>query len=220
MLSGELAKPDDRIMILAPVVRGRKGEYRKELEKLRPRTASRAPASTATLQPARRAAAPRSPQESHHRSRRRSPAGQARTSPAASQQSTRDRAEAGQRPGHRRGRRRQRTGSYSEKLACSECGISVPQLEPRSFCFNSPYGACPECNGLGSKYGFDPAKVIVDLVAPALRRRPRPGSGSAYLKRTLELAAYAHGFDLSTPFEKFPKRMQNLILYGYPPRSG
>ena len=49
---------------------------------------------------------------------------------------------------------------YSEKLACPDCGINVPQLEPRSFSFNSLYGACPECHGLGSKYDFDPAKVI------------------------------------------------------------
>jgi excinuclease ABC subunit A len=51
---------------------------------------------------------------------------------------------------------------YSERLACPDCGISVPQLEPRSFSFNSTYGACPECHGLGSRYDFDPAKVISD----------------------------------------------------------
>src|SRR6266704_1422791 len=51
---------------------------------------------------------------------------------------------------------------YSQKLACTECGASIPQLEPRSFSFNSPYGACEDCHGLGSKWTFDPAKVIVD----------------------------------------------------------
>jgi len=51
---------------------------------------------------------------------------------------------------------------YSAKLACPDCGINVPVLEPRSFSFNSTYGACPECHGLGSKYDFDPAKIIVD----------------------------------------------------------
>ena len=111
--------------------------------------------------------------------------------------------------------------TFSEKLACSECGISVPQLEPRSFSFNSPYGACPACNGLGSKYDFDPAKVIVDWSRPLFEGGlSGPGSGSANLKRTLELAAYAHGFDLATPFDKFPRRIQNLILYGYPPVHG
>jgi excinuclease ABC subunit A len=109
---------------------------------------------------------------------------------------------------------------FSEKLACPECGISVPQLEPRSFSFNSPYGACPDCNGLGSKYDFDRAKVIVDWTRPLFDGGLGPGSGSTYLKRTLELAAYAHGFVLDTPFEKFPGRTQNLLLYGYPPSNG
>src|SRR5438046_4205817 len=49
---------------------------------------------------------------------------------------------------------------YSARLACPDCGIHVPQLEPRSFSFNSAYGACPECNGLGSRYDVDPAKMI------------------------------------------------------------
>src|SRR5256886_14882509 len=49
---------------------------------------------------------------------------------------------------------------FSEKLACPDCGISVPILEPRSFSFNSPYGACPACNGLGSKYDFGPANIF------------------------------------------------------------
>ena len=105
---------------------------------------------------------------------------------------------------------------FSEKLACPDCGISVPQLEPRSFSFNSPYGACPACNGLGSKYDFDPARIITDWTRPLFDGGLGPGSSSAILKRTLELAAYAYHFDLETPFEKFPPRIQNLLLYGYP----
>src|SRR2546421_261275 len=109
--------------------------------------------------------------------------------------------------------------TFSEKLACPDCGISVPQLEPRSFSFNSPYGACPACNGLGSKYDFDPSKIITDWTRPLFDGGLGPGSGSAILKRTLELGAYAHGFDLETPFEKFPARIQNMLLYGYPPSN-
>src|SRR5208283_4513718 len=109
---------------------------------------------------------------------------------------------------------------FSEKLACPDCGISVPQLEPRSFSFNSPYGACPACNGLGSKYDFDPSKIITDWTRPLFDGGLGPGSGSAILKRTLELGAFAHGFKLDTPFEKFPGRIQNMILYGYPPTNG
>jgi excinuclease ABC subunit A len=57
---------------------------------------------------------------------------------------------------------------YSQKLACPNCGRSVPQLEPRSFSFNSPYGACESCTGLGSTWSFDVAKVICDPTKPLL----------------------------------------------------
>src|SRR3954453_17448195 len=103
---------------------------------------------------------------------------------------------------------------YSSKLACPDCGINVAQLEPRSFSFNSVYGACPECNGLGSKYDFDPAKVIVDWSKPLLDGGLGPGSGSTYLQRMVELAAAAYGWDLTKPFEQLPAKTQNLILYG------
>jgi excinuclease ABC subunit A len=103
---------------------------------------------------------------------------------------------------------------YSSKLACPDCGINVAQLEPRSFSFNSVYGACPECNGLGSKYDFDPSKVIVDWSKPLLDGGLGPGSASSYLLHTLKLAADRYGFDLKTPFEQFPPKIQNLILYG------
>jgi excinuclease ABC subunit A len=105
---------------------------------------------------------------------------------------------------------------YSEKLACPDCGISVPQLEPRSFSFNSPYGACTECHGLGSKYDFDPAKIIVDWAKPLFEGGLGPGSGSTPLQRTLRIAAAAHGFDLDAPFEKLSRKVQNLILRGNP----
>src|SRR5205823_4873930 len=100
--------------------------------------------------------------------------------------------------------------TFSEKLACPDCGISVPVLEPRSFSFNSPYGACSACNGLGSKYDFDPSKIIHDWSRPLFDGGLGVGSGSAFLKRTLELAAYTHHFDLNTPFEKFPTRIQKM----------
>ncbi len=106
---------------------------------------------------------------------------------------------------------------YSSKLACPECGINVPVLEPRSFSFNSMYGACPECNGLGSKYDFDPAKVITDWSKPLLDGALGPGSASQNLIHILQLAAEAYGFSLTTPFEQFPRKTQNLILYGPEP---
>jgi len=103
---------------------------------------------------------------------------------------------------------------YSSRLACPDCGINVPVLEPRSFSFNSAYGACPECQGLGSKYDFDPAKIIVDWSKPLLEGGLGPGSASGNLINMLQIAAAAFGFDLATPFEKFPAKTQNLILYG------
>ena len=109
---------------------------------------------------------------------------------------------------------------FSEKLACPDCGISVPQLEPRSFSFNSSYGACPECHGLGSRYDFDPAKVIVDWSKPLLDGGLGPGSASQNLVHMLQIAATAHGLDLSTPFEKFPDKVQNLLLFGEAGKGG
>jgi excinuclease ABC subunit A len=103
---------------------------------------------------------------------------------------------------------------YSEKLACPNCGISVTQIEPRSFSFNSPYGACPECHGLGSKYDFDPGKVIVDWSKPLFDGGLGPGGSSASLRASLEAAAAANGVDLTTPFDKLPSKSQNLLLYG------
>ena len=89
---------------------------------------------------------------------------------------------------------------YSAKLACPDCGINVPQLEPRSFSFNSMYGACPDCHGLGSKYDFDPAKVINDWSKPLLEGALGPGSASQNLLHMLRITATTYGIDLSTPF--------------------
>ncbi|HEY2461028.1 MAG TPA: excinuclease ABC subunit UvrA [Candidatus Acidoferrum sp.] len=217
ILNGELCKPDDRVMILAPIVRGRKGAYRKELEKLA--------------------------QDGYVRVRINGELFPLDSPPVLDKRKNHtievviDRLLVKQGIA---GRLEQSIGValklaaglvtvcvvggedhvFSEKLACPDCGISVPHLEPRSFSFNSPYGACPACNGLGSKYDFDPAKIVADWTRPLFDGGLGVGSGSANLKRTLELAAFAHGFKLDTPFDKFPARIQNLILYGYPPTNG
>jgi excinuclease ABC subunit A len=103
---------------------------------------------------------------------------------------------------------------YSSRMACPDCDINIPALEPRSFSFNSVYGACPECNGLGSKYDFDPGRIIVDWSKPLLDGALGPGSGSTYLQRMLAIVAQAFKLDLATPFEEFPPKIQNLLLYG------
>jgi excinuclease ABC subunit A len=109
---------------------------------------------------------------------------------------------------------------YSEKLACPDCGINVPQLEPRSFSFNSVYGACPECHGLGSKYDFDPAKVISDWSKPLLDGGLGPGSASQNLIHQLHIVSAACGIDLSIPFEKLSEKTQDFLLNGEAGRGG
>ncbi|MEK7404011.1 MAG: excinuclease ABC subunit UvrA, partial [Acidobacteriota bacterium] len=103
---------------------------------------------------------------------------------------------------------------YSHKLACPECGTSVPELEPRSFSFNSPYGACETCTGLGSKWTFDPSKVIADPAKPLLDGGLGPGAGSTYMAHSLREAARRLRIDLAAPFEQLPAKAQSLLLEG------
>ncbi len=103
---------------------------------------------------------------------------------------------------------------YSSSMACPDCGINVPKLEPRSFSFNSTYGACPHCNGLGSIYDFDPAKVIVDWSKPLFEGGLGPGGTSQYLIKLAQLAAEKYKIDLRKPFEQLPEKQQKILLYG------
>jgi excinuclease ABC subunit A len=217
ILHGEICKPDDRIMILAPIVRGRKGAYRKELEKFAQDGYVRARIN-GELVPLDDL--PVIDKRKNHTIEividrllvKQGIAARLEQSIATALKLASGLVTVAIVGG--------KEHTFSEKLACPDCGISVPQLEPRSFSFNSPYGACPACNGLGSKYDFDPSKIITDWTRPLFDGGLGPGSGSAILKRTLELGAYAHGFDLETPFEKYPPRVQNMLLYGYPPTNG
>ncbi len=103
---------------------------------------------------------------------------------------------------------------YSSSMSCPNCGLDVPKLEPRSFSFNSTYGACPACTGLGSTYDFDPAKVIVDWSKPLLDGALGPGAGSQYLQKLVGLAALRYKIDLALPFEQLRKMHQEILLYG------
>jgi len=107
---------------------------------------------------------------------------------------------------------------FSSSMACPDCGINVPKLEPRSFSFNSTYGACPECHGLGSIFDFDPAKVITDWSKPLLDGAMGPGSASQYLHKLIKLAADKYKIDLRKPFSSLEKSQQDILLYG-PPRE-
>jgi excinuclease ABC subunit A len=113
---------------------------------------------------------------------------------------------------------------FSSSMACPDCGLDVPKLEPRSFSFNSTFGACPECHGLGSLYDFDPAKVITDWSKPLLDGGLGPGSASQYLLKLIHLAADRYNIDLRKPFEDLPPKQQHILVYGPPkgegPRTG
>jgi excinuclease ABC subunit A len=106
---------------------------------------------------------------------------------------------------------------FSTSMACPDCGINVPKLEPRSFSFNSTYGACPECHGLGSIFDFDPAKTITDWSKPLLDGAMGPGSSSQYLLRLIKLFADKAKINLKQPFENLDKEEQDALLFG-PPR--
>ena len=216
ILHGEICKPDDRIMILAPIVRGRKGAYRKELEKFAHDGYVRARINGELYQLDELPVIDKRKNHTIEIVIDRLLVKQGIAARLEKSIATALKLASGLVTVAIVGSKEH---TLSEKLACSDCGISVPQLEPRSFSFNSPYGACPACNGLGSKYDFDPSRIINDWSRPLFDGALGPGSGSAILKRTLELGAYAHGFDLETPFEKFPARIQNLLLYGYPPSN-
>ena len=105
---------------------------------------------------------------------------------------------------------------YSEKYACPDCGMSMPSLAPRVFSFNSPYGACPECNGLGTRMHF-----AVDLVVPDAGLSLRDGAiapwanrSSLYYHNLLDALAAHYKFDLNTPFSKLPEKIRDVLLYG------
>ncbi len=116
------------------------------------------------------------------------------------------------------GTREQVETLFSSSMACPDCGINVPKLEPRSFSFNSTYGACPECHGLGSIYDFDPAKTIADWSKPLLDGAMGPGSASAYLLRLIKLAAEKSKINIKVPFGELSREHQGFFLVG-PPRS-
>ncbi|MDQ1278244.1 MAG: excinuclease subunit, partial [Thermodesulfobacteriota bacterium] len=105
---------------------------------------------------------------------------------------------------------------FSEKYACPDCGISVPDLAPRMFSFNSPYGACAECDGLGSKMFFDESLVVPD---PGLSIRegaivPWAGRNSLNYHQMLDVLAEHYGFDLNTPFAELTPQVRKALLYG------
>ncbi len=112
------------------------------------------------------------------------------------------------------------TLNFSMSFACPDCGISIPEIEPRSFSFNNPFGACPVCAGLGYKMEFDAELILPDrslsfnegvVAAPGWASSTKDGS---FTNAVLQALAREYKFSLDTPFEKLPESIQNKMIYG------
>ncbi len=105
---------------------------------------------------------------------------------------------------------------FSEHFSCPDCGIDLPEMEPRIFSFNSPYGACPTCDGLGVVMEFDPDLVIPDKNLSIAEGAivPWKGRRSNFKRQILKAVAEHYGFSIHTPIKKLTKRQLNAILYG------
>ncbi len=108
------------------------------------------------------------------------------------------------------------TMTFSQHLACTNCGLSFDELAPRNFSFNSPYGACPTCSGLGTKYEVDPELVVPnpDLSIDEGAIAPWNNASSEWFQRVLAAVAATNGFKTSTPFKKLTKAQQKVLLHG------
>ena len=110
--------------------------------------------------------------------------------------------------------------NFSQSFSCPDCGISVDEIEPRSFSFNNPFGACPECTGLGYKMEFD-----VDLMIPDQSLSINQGAivvmgwqscadKGSFTNAILQALCQEYQFDLDTPFEEYPKQIKDVLIYG------
>jgi excinuclease ABC subunit A len=204
-------RQDERVMILAPVVRGRKGEYKKDLEKLARQGFLRARIDGVLRQV----------DEPVTLDRRRNHTIEVVIDRLLVKPGIDKRLEASIETATRlanglvvvsvvNGEER----LFSQKLACPNCGASVPELEPRSFSFNSPYGACETCTGLGSKWTFDPAKLIADDSKPLFDGGLVAAAASSYIVHATAEAARRQKIDLARPLVELPAKAQDYLLFG------
>ena len=212
-----LALPEgERVMILAPIVRGRKGEFKKELEKLAKDGFTRARVDGELV----------SLDEEIRLDKRRNHTIEAVVDRLLIKPGIAERLTESVRTALKL------TGGavivsvvdgderlYSEKMACVNCGINIPPLEPRSFSFNSAYGACKRCHGLGTVLEIDPAKLIQDATQPANRLdflAAADRQASAYLKSALASVLTHFDLDPHLPFGELPKAVRDAFFYGLP----
>ncbi len=202
---------DERVMILAPVVRGRKGEYKKELEKFARQGFVRARIDGVL----------RALDEEITLDRRKNHTIEVVVDRLLVKPDIEKRVEASIQTASKladgvvlvavvNGEERM----YSQKLACPNCGASVQEIEPRSFSFNSPFGACETCTGLGNKWTFDPDKVITDPTKPLLDGGIGPGGSSAYMRHRLDDLRAKYKIPLQKPFDVLSEKNRNLLIHG------
>lgn len=105
---------------------------------------------------------------------------------------------------------------FSAKHACPDCGISYPEITPRMFSFNNPFGACADCSGLGTRRFFDPEQILPDPGLPLKKGAIAPWNSRTgfYYQQMLEALARHYEFDLDTPFADLPEKIQKIVLYG------
>ena len=110
---------------------------------------------------------------------------------------------------------RQSEHAFNARFACPHCNYAIGELEPRLFSFNSPLGACPDCEGLGEQTFFDPARIVafpgISLASGAIKGWDKR---NAYYFAMLQSLAKHYGFDLETPFENLPEKIQQVLLFG------
>ena len=111
---------------------------------------------------------------------------------------------------------------FSRRMACPNCDISIPEMTPRAFSFNSPHGACPDCQGLGAVFDFDPARVVPDDRLPLVDGAVAPWAkgDKRLLTEMLEGLQRAFGIDAAMPFGKLPKKSRDVVFMGAPGKRG
>ncbi len=206
-------KHDERIMILAPFVRGRKGEYKKEMEKLLRQGFVRARIDGEL----------RSLDEDIQLDKRKNHTIDVVVDRLVLKAGVEKRLEASLETATKLANGLVIVAVvdgeeklFSRNLACPNCGEGVPQLEPRSFSFNSPYGACATCNGLGSRWSFDVAKIVVDPGKPLFDGGLGPGGNSGTVWNRTDDFARKMKIPVTKPFDSLSKDHQTILMDGAP----
>ncbi len=210
----------ERVSVFSPIVQGRKGEYRKELEELRRQGFVRVRIDGSLIDLGDEIRLEKQKKHTIELLVDVISIGSS-ASPGAFGKEVKSRVEDSLKLALKRGRGVARVEiesgkvlTFSERFACPSCGISYPEISPRLFSFNSPYGACLECQGFGVKSFFDPELVIESWDKSIEDGAIIPWRNSRYFGRMIEDVARHYGFSLKTPLKRLPQKIRNVILYG------